>query len=682
LCARGFTNSLASQRGLGSESPTRNVKSQQAARLSRSQPIDNTNSRTMSAPAEVSRKTLQDQNFLREMDLTPVTMVNCLRSTHSDVMHLATTVLVFQQEGPAKGFGAKLNGGATARVLNPKTRKQRVKPIATRKKHVALLREHADFMARLTAERTERLEIESWAASRIQVAVRRFLRRTDRRFGGAVGATLPHLDPQRDRFLADMATPDVDLAGEIRALVDRSNKLVDAEDDDLDKMPPWQRQEAARARNKARAKKIRQRKLRAATMLQAATRGFIGRRAIRYMNALEREERQTEAAVFIQSHARVFTTKTAEFKLQQLKIEKSIIIQALFRGYVDRAVVRVIHHRLDLHSRRVESAVRIQSLVRRWLAKQKVHAMNAHSAAVRIQANVRATSARKRIERTKQTNAATAIQSKIRSRQASRLTQHIREEKAALKLQASGRAMLARKEVNHMREENAAVKIQAVARGRAQREAETRKVKEEAAVIIQAAHRGRSARQLAEAQEKSAVAIQKVVRGSIDRREQAAQAAAASKIQAVHRGNATRKSDVLEQQKAQKEQEAATDSTKPKDDTSQAADSTADATETSEKDEQQVEQARDDGVPVVTETGEEDQEAAAASKLQALARGRAARAELEAQEKAAIELQKVVRGRQDRAAVEVKRQERKAALEAEAAAQDTESRSVKRREIP
>ena len=498
-----------------------------------------------------SRKALQDQNFQREMDLTPVTMVNCLRSTHSDVMHLATTVLAFQQAAPPKGFGAKLNSGTTAQVLNPKSRKQRVKPISTRKKHLALLREHADFMARLNAERTERLEIESWAASQLQVAVRRFLRRTDRRFGGAGGAVAPAFDPSRDRFLASIATPDVDLGEEIRELVHRSNDLVDDEDGDLDKMTPWQREDAARARAQERARAMRRRRNRVVTRIQAMSRGFMHRRAARYAKMLEIEERQTAAAVFIQARARVFTTKTAEYKLQRLKEAKSVIIQAIFRGYVDRAVVRVIHQRLDLHSRRVESAILIQAHVRGWMAHRRVDAVQQTAAAIRIQANVRAVTARKQIVREQQAEAATKIQAKVRARHAERAVQAQREEQAARKVQASGRGLLARKKVQALREEQAAVAIQAAARGRAQRAAEEKRVQEEAAVAIQAAHRGKVAREEAAKREASAVAVQKVVRGSIDRREVAAQEAAAAKIQAVHRGNATRR----EQQQQQKEEE-------------------------------------------------------------------------------------------------------------------------------
>lgn len=627
---------------------------------------DPASSSTSSAPIVVSRRALQEQIFLREMDLTPVTMVNCLRSTHSDVMHLATTVLAFQQPDPPKGFGAKLNSGTTARVLNPKAKKQRVKPIATRKKHLALLREHADFMARLNAERTERLEIESWAASQLQVAVRRFLRRTDRRFGGPNTATAPAFNPKNDRFLKNLAAPEgVDVRQEIRALVGKSNQLVENEDDDLDMMPPWQREEAVRARAAERARHVRRLRAHVATRLQSIARGFIGRRAVRFAKALDMEERQTRAAVFIQSHARVFTSKQNEFKLQKRKIAHSVKIQAFFRGYMDRQVVRVIHARLNRHSKQVASAILIQAHIRQLLARRRLEDVQQAQAAIKIQANVRAVSARRRVDADKQDRAATTIQARIRSQQAASAARHVREDRAARKVQASARGMLTRKELQHKREEEAATKIQAVHRGKAQRTAAEREAQTKAAVAIQAAQRGKAARQLAAKQEEAARSVQKVVRGSIDRRVLSEQEQAALKIQAVQRGRAARSQDVLAAKRAEKEAPKAPEP------------------ETESKDDQDKQDAAvDEGVPTVTEEGEKDAEAAAAAKLQALARGRAAREELEAKQRAATELQKVVRGRKDRNAVEEKRRQRKAALEAEAEAQDSQSRKAKRRDIP
>eukprot|EP00750_Incisomonas_marina_P012013 INCI16486.1.p1 GENE.INCI16486.1~~INCI16486.1.p1 ORF type:complete len:640 (-),score=149.71 INCI16486.1:1344-3263(-) len=629
---------------------------------------DLASSSTSSAPIVVSRRALQEQIFLREMDLTPVTMVNCLRSTHSDVMHLATTVLAFQQPDPPKGFGAKLNSGTTARVLNPKAKKQRVKPIATRKKHLALLREHADFMARLNAERTERLEIESWAASQLQVAVRRFLRRTDRRFGGPNAATAPAFNPKKDRFLRNLAAPQgVDVRREIRALVGKSNQLVENEDDDLDMMPPWQREEAVRARAAERARHIRRLRAHVATRMQSIARGFIGRRAVRFAKALDMEERQTRAAVFIQSHARVFTSKQNEFKLQKRKIAQSVKIQAFFRGYMDRQVVRVIHARLNRHSKLVASATLIQAHIRQLLARRRLEVVQQAHAAIKIQANVRAVSARRRVDADKQDRAATTIQARIRSKQAASAAIHVREDRAARKVQASARGMLTRKDLQQKREEEAATKIQAVHRGRAQRTTAQKKAQTEAAIAIQAARRGNAARQLAAKQEEAARSVQKVVRGSIDRRAITEQEQAALKIQAIQRGRAARSQDALAAKRAEKE---ALKAPEPK--------------QVEEKDTETKDQDAtvDEGVPTVTEEGEKDAEAAAAAKLQALARGRAAREELEAKQRAAIELQKVARGRKDRNAVEEKRRQRKAALEAEAEAQDSQSRKAKRRDIP
>lgn len=627
-------------------------------------------------PAKLSRKALQEQNFLREMDLTPVTMVNCLRSTHSDVMHVATTVLTFHQEGPRGGYGASINTGAMAAVLNPKKKKARVKPLASRRKHLALLKEHADFMSRLTAERTERLEIESWAASQLQVAVRKFLRRTDRRYGGAADDAVEPSQRRVDRFLASMATPGAAPADEIRALVSRSAALVEQKDADLDQLPPWERKDLARQRALARRRAREQLQLKAVMRVQAIARGFMGRKAMRYMRTLEQEERQHEAATYIQSHARVYTARAAEIRKYQMKVEKSVVIQALFRGYLDRIVVAVIHQRLDEYTRLVENAVRIQSSARTFLARKRVQAAQAHEAATLIQSILRTRHVQREIVHQQQEKAATLVQSLIRKRQAQAATMARREAAAAVKIQQAGRGLLARKEVQGKREEEqkekeaeAAVKIQATVRSKQSRQAQEKKAQEQAAAKIQAVHRGNAARKEQAKREEGALAVQKVVRGGIDRRRVANEQKAAAKIQAVHRGNVVRKGDALAAKRAEKEEREQGAGEKP------AEDTTAPPEDDSAK-------PIDEGVPTVTDEGEKDAEAAAAAKLQALARGNAARNELDAQNKAAMQVQKVVRGRQDRQTVATLREERRAALEAEVEAQDSQARSVKRRDIP
>ncbi|CAJ1355487.1 unnamed protein product [Effrenium voratum] len=350
-------------------------------------------------------------------------------------------------------------------------------------------------------------------------------------------------------------------------------------------------------------------------------------------------------------------------------------VQAAWRGQGARRAVRKLRRLC------AEAAPLLQEAARSSLARREMLAglQRREGAAARIQAQRRGCLARREVAQQRQALSAAVTRAAAlfrgRRQRAAYLAEQQRRLEAATRLQALRRGHVAREQTQRERKEktDATVKMQAAFRGQATRKqlAVEKQRREEAATKIQAIRRGNVSRQQAQQERdqksQAATRIQAVFRGKTDRKraaeEQQKREEAATKIQAIRRGNTARQQVTEDHQK--REEEAATSkeaglaksskdsreskggkdgkdiqgSKDSKDKNSKAPDKAAGAEHST---------GSKDGKEESLEFGEAAKREEAATKLQAIQRGNAARQQVaeekKQREQAATKIQAIKRG--------------------------------------
>eukprot|EP00753_Platysulcus_tardus_P020844 PLAT8432.1.p1 GENE.PLAT8432.1~~PLAT8432.1.p1 ORF type:complete len:696 (-),score=297.54 PLAT8432.1:1630-3666(-) len=436
-----------------------------------------------------------------EMALNPYLMVWSSRTTYSDVMAVTVTVKPPAAGGKAggkagqagskpggrrrrrkKAGGAAFLGGSRTARIGSSVRAAAAASAGSslkrpRQLHRALRREARDFFAVVEAAREERLELEHWAATIIQSLFRGH--RVRKPAGAASTAWVIPLDKSRlsKEVRCMRRTTERVLAWVARDSAEREAKAAAA----AAATPSWKADNSRRRAAKRAARSKRKARTAAATAIQCAFRGSQARRVMSVLRRLRREERRREAVRRLQS---------------------------LFRGYLVRRDAWSSER-----AKNSSAALRIQSLVRGWLARRRCRreaarqadALRRRLAAAYIARNLRVGWQRRKLRRSA---AALVLQRVFRGHTGRRAARAVRAAQAAsaAKLQARVRGMLARGRYQLLLSEyrlrlrhEAATAVQAIVRQRiAKRRVRALRAAraQRSAVAIQSAFRCHRARKL------------------------------------------------------------------------------------------------------------------------------------------------------------------------------------------
>eukprot|EP01029_Cantina_marsupialis_P011188 TRINITY_DN2507_c0_g3_i1.p1 TRINITY_DN2507_c0_g3~~TRINITY_DN2507_c0_g3_i1.p1 ORF type:complete len:559 (+),score=139.79 TRINITY_DN2507_c0_g3_i1:93-1769(+) len=430
---------------------------------------------------------------MKPLDLTPVTYICCMRSTHSDVMSIKNTYRI--------GAPVKKRNGELRRIEIPiRTQKKTAFNITSQinATHANLVRERDEFFAHLNRKRDERLFMETNAAINIQRIFRGHAVRRD--------------DTTDQNSIADSIHED-DLKNDIENIMKTTHKRIrlrekEIENSKITEQGKWKIMIEKREARKLKKQQIIQKRYNAAVTIQRVIRRMLERRiAMEEMEYLQ-DELDRNAALRIQSVARVVIARNmTQIIRENLHNKCACIIQRSFRAYMGRAAAREafgskkIHENRALQAILVQAAFRgfrtrkqqvlnqkepqaitIQRFVRQKLEKIRGQAYRErlHHSATLAQALARGKLARDRVanirkelENERREHAAVSIQCAIRSRKARHQTRErrsARDTMAATKMQKVFRGRQARvivqKKKEEIQEKNAAVKIQSIYRGR------------------------------------------------------------------------------------------------------------------------------------------------------------------------------------------------------------------------
>jgi hypothetical protein len=464
--------------------PTSNKRESSASPQSRSQSKEKNGGRRKKKPGKKKKDTRQTPVPAREpMDLCPVTFMHCFRLTHSDVMTTTNTALVSHPLAGLPG-SEKKKGGVDATASRPRA----ALSAANTRRHGLLIKEQQRFMSHLRAERRERFEYETWAATAAQAVWRGHTARPPSEEHAEERARRKAERSAERKRAARLGRQEVQ--GSVQKLMRRAKEmhaLPDEEEGDIRDLAhnEWRLDQAKELRRKRQAAARRAAMKEGAMKAQAMCRGFLVRRSCRILRTLHYDEEITLAAVTIQTQARA-THAQRRRRLARLrnKNKYSLTIQRVFRGYRERRWARLVR---DLYIENVASnraAVAVQTRIRRHLARRRAQEKKTLSSAVAVQAQYRGYKDR---------------------RDKWQREENVRREDAALKLQTKGRGLLARRRV--------ADKKGAI-------EAEKR---DEAATAIQSRHRGRQAKAAVEARREQR-ALEAKVKADMERERAAADA--------------------------------------------------------------------------------------------------------------------------------------------------------------
>ena len=294
------------------------------------------------------------------------------------------------------------------------------------------------------------------------------------------------------------------------------------------------------------------------------------------------------------------------------------------------------------------AALRIQCAERQRRARRKVHAKindRKNAAATTIQKHVRRRHAVRVVhakrEMVQQGEAATKIQALHRQRQAKSQVHEIRKQKAHEEEE--------KKQKQKEEQEAAVTKIQAAQRGRVARknveqELESKLEQERAATKIQSIHR----------QKKAKTRVKSV-------RDEAAAEAEAQRAHSLLASESLRRERDGDAEESGTDEQKTSNNADENETAGQKASNDADESEQIDAGEEarsaDISNADNDAESTVATTNtEEADRQSAAEKLQAVQRGRAARAKLSAEQAAAVRVQSVVRGKQARSQAAAKQE--------------------------
>lgn len=518
------------------------------------------------SPGQVAIMAALGSGAREGLRMTPVSYVFTNRTTHSDVMSVATTTLIAAPDGappppgPA-GLGLTLSstggaagglgsaplrpmGGARAGELRRIQLPTKLNPVplpaptkANRKRAAQMVKERDEFMKRLNEEREQRAMQENLAACRIQAVFRGHKARP---------VPTPVRPPRRKAW----ETEDTDWNAQLRNLTASTDRHIaglkglDEPSGEQDESE-WRKKIRKRAASKSKKRYKKEARHYAALAVQTVARGAAARRAYKLMRWNAQQIREVKAVIRIQSSYRGHQLRANMAKaVADAQFRAAMLLQAHVRGVLARAFVRRIRDYITAMLEKEVSAARIQSMYKQRKGREIVHEVRMDGAAVDIQRAVRGRAARIHVQ----------------TRQRHKRELNERQTLGAIKMQASGRGFLVRQQTRPKLEM-----------------ARTRRQRNQAATKIQSRHRANAARRKvdekrAEKQEHAAVAIQSGFRGSKARQEVRAkrekvlkqraeekQERAAVDIQRVARGASSRKlvSDKRKKLEAEQQQKAA-----------------------------------------------------------------------------------------------------------------------------
>ncbi|KAL4155645.1 hypothetical protein PRNP1_007798 [Phytophthora ramorum] len=209
--------------------------------------------------------------------------------------------------------------------------------------HRELLLERDAFMARLTREREDKAQLESWAATRIQACYRGFRSRP------RAVAYARRLNKFALRSASSIRLDLADMQENLRM----RGTLPDEGESGGKEMLLWRQGVKERARRKRDGKSRHEERQSAAIRIQACVRRVLAKIAFRHLVARARDERYLLAVVKIQSILRGYHLRDWTQRLvPKLRHNAAVQIQALVRGSQARERVSMLRFERKCEERR------------------------------------------------------------------------------------------------------------------------------------------------------------------------------------------------------------------------------------------------------------------------------------------------------------------------------------------